>query len=388
MMQNSNYDEISELKSLIWLQKVLGLGSAKSKRVMDAFGSAHNVFAASSEKRRFSGMFSPKELERAEKVKLSYADEIIDQCKKYKVEILGYGGSRYPQVLRNISDPPLVIYYRGIFPDFDNTPTFCIVGPRILSDFGKKAAFSLSARLSKSGMIIVSGGAVGGDSFTHIGAIKSGGVTAAVLPCGIAYDYLAENRTLRNEIIKSGGVLISETPPEGGLLKHAFQIRNRLLSALSLGVAVVEAGNRSGTLITAHHACEQGKDVFVIPGNPTLAHYKGSNELLREGAKPLLDASDIFNEYIPRFPDKLDLEKAFKKESSSAMAGSKKISKKSTEGLSKEAQMVYNKLNIRKFTADDIYIPDMTDDELLTALTELEIEQYIEALPGGFYRVL
>ena len=131
---------------------------------------------------------------------------------------------------------------------------------------------------------------------------------------GECFDYLNENKPLREEIVKSGGCLISECPPKHGMMRHSFPVRNRLLSALSLGVAVVEADFGSGALITARHACEQGKDVFVIPGNPTLKQYKGSNELLRDGAKPLIDASDIFNEYILRFSDKLDLKKAFEKQ--------------------------------------------------------------------------
>ncbi|MBE6728013.1 MAG: DNA-protecting protein DprA [Ruminococcaceae bacterium] len=386
MYSNTENEELQELRCLIWLQKVLGVGNCKSQKIISAFGGAQNVYFSGKEKRVFSGMFSARENERADSLTLSFSDEILAQCKRYGITAIGISDNKFPDCVRNIPDPPLVLYIKGEFPDFDNVPSFCIVGPREVSDFGKKAAFSLSARLSKAGMTIVSGGAKGADRFAHLGALKCGGITAAVLPCGIEFDYLNENKPLRDEIVKTGGCLISECPPKQGMHRHSFHIRNRLLSALSLGVAVVEAQVGSGALITARHACEQGRDVFVIPGNPTLDQYKGSNELLRDGAKPLIDASDIFNEYIVRFSDKLDLKKAFAK--SRETIKEKKIQKKSATGLSKEAKIVYNNLDKQKFTADDINIDGISDDELLACLTELEMEQYIEALPGGYYSLL
>ncbi len=377
--------DCGELNYLIWLQAVVGIGNRKVKPILEHFGSAENVYNSSKETLKSCGLFSARQLELSEKTDISYSDKVISDCKKSGIGAIGLGDSRFPKCLEVLDDPPLVLYFKGKLPDFDNDPVFCIIGPRKISDFGMKAAYSLSARLSKAGMIILSGGAMGGDSFAHKGAIKYSGTTVAVLPCGIDFDYLSENRPLRDEILKSGGALISESPPKAGLLKHAFPVRNRLLSALSLGVAIVESPERSGTLITAHHALDQGKDVFVVPGNPTLACYKGSNDLLRDGAKPLIDASDIFNEYIPIFAHKLDLERAFEKESENK---EKKILKKSANGLSKEAKIVYNSLNKPKFTADDINADGVSDDELLAALTELEMEQFIEALPGGYYTLI
>lgn len=379
-------EELQELRSLIWLQKVLGVGSGKVNKILSAFGGAQNVFQSGKDKRIASGLFSPKENERADKFDLSIADEILNECKIKGIRAIGITNEKFPECVRNIPDPPLVLYIKGDFPDFDNIPVFCVVGPREVSDFGKKAAYSLAFRLSKAGMTIVSGGAKGSDRMAHIGALKGSGKTVAVLPCGIEFDYLNENKPLREEIVKSGGCLISECPPKHGMMRHSFPVRNRLLSALSLGVAVVEADFGSGALITARHACEQGKDVFVIPGNPTLKQYKGSNELLRDGAKPLIDASDIFNEYILRFSDKLDLKKAFEKQEKTVKE--KSFQKKSTSGLSNQAKIVYNSLNKQKFTADDIEQQNISDEELLVCLTELEMEGYIAALPGGFYTLL
>jgi DNA processing protein len=195
--------------------------------------------------------------------------------------------------------------------------------------------------------------------------------------------YLEENRGLREHIEKCG-CLITEYPPNIPASRFTFPIRNRIISALSLGTIVVEAPKRSGALITANHAIEQGKDVFVIPGAPDANEYKGSNALLRDGAKPLLDTSDVFNEYIPLYPDKIDIEKAFKKEPKpETQQKNKKIL---NETLSNEAKIVYNCLDTHRFYPDELNT-GLESGKLLSALTELEMEFIIRALPGGQYEV-
>ena len=226
--------------------------------------------------------------------------------------------------------------------------------------------------------------ASGADTLAHTGALVSGGKTIAVLGCGICCDYLPENRNLRQEISKHG-CLVSEYPPFTSATKYSFPIRNRIISALSLGTVVIEASLKSGSLITARLANEQGRDVFVIPGNPTLENYKGSNALLRDGAIPLLNANDIFDQYISKFPNQIDTIKAF---DDNDEKNNKKIKKNLNLDLSKEAEIVYNSLNKEKFTADDLLNLDLNDDSILTALTELEMEGVIRALPGGMYELI
>ena len=382
---NPNLTDDAELSALIRLQAVLGAGNGRAGEILSVFGSAQAVFAVDSRRLNESGLFTSAQLSRISRFGEEYAGSLLQKCDEQKIQVIGIADPRFPECVRHISDPPLVLYVKGTFPDFDGQPAFCIVGPRKVSDFGAKAAYSLALRLAKAGVIIVSGGAVGSDAMAHRGALRAGGITVAVSPCGLCCDYLAANRPLRGEIVESGGCLISEFPPEQGVMRHSFPVRNRLLSALTLGTAVVEAGEHSGALITARHACEQGREVFVIPGNPTLAQYKGSNGLLRDGARPLLDASDIFGIFLPKFADQLDLERAFAPE---PRQEKQKIQKKSDEGLSKEAKIVYNNLVQPKFTADGISADGISDDALLAALTELEMEGYIEALPGGFYHLL
>ena len=153
--------------------------------------------------------------------------------------------------------------------------------------------------------------------------------------------------------------------------------------------ATVEAGEKSGALITANYALEYGRELFVIPGNPTYPQYKGSNALIRDGARPLLDAADIFGEYIAHYGDKIDLEKAYKKSEPSNYADNErktvKIQKKLPAGLSKTAEMLYNNLNKQKFSADDLLEFGISGDELLPAITELELEHLLKATAGGFY---
>lgn len=374
----------TELEYLIRLQGIIGIGSSKSVAILESFGGVTHLFSCTKEQWKQSGLFTESELSKREKADADYAKQIIKQCQENGISIIGYYDERYPERLRNIPAPPLVLYIKGALPKVDQEPLFCIVGPRKISDFGGKAAYSLAKRLTRAGFTVVSGGALGGDTATLKGALSAEGKPISVLPCGILCDYLPENRGLRQRVAETG-CLVSEHPPMEKPRKHSFLVRNRLLSGLCVGVAVVEAGQPSGTLSTANHALEQGRDVFVVPGNPTLAHYKGSNALLRDGAKPLTEAADVINEYLNLFGSKIDPVRAFAKDENAKKA--KKIQKKSEKGLSNEAKIVYNYLDKQKFTVDDCIGTGLSGNQLLSALTELEFEDYIKALPGGFYSI-
>ncbi len=372
-----------EMKYYIWLQLCVGQGSKSVSKMFEKSLLPRDIYYADSEKLKKFKVFTKGELGRIDKSRLKEAEEISDYCNRENIRIVTFGDKAFPKVLKELYNPPWVLYIKGDLPDFDNTPVISIVGPRNVSDFGKRAAYSLGYRLAKSGMIVVSGGAVGSDTYAHIGALKSGGKTVLIMACGFGVSYLEENRALRSHIVNHG-CLVSEYPPYTPVTKYTFPVRNRLISALSLGTVVVEAGSRSGALITANHALEQGKDVFVIPGSPEAKEYKGSNALLRDSARPLLDASDIFNEYISQFPDKIDIEKAYKKEPKSEKP--QKNKKILNETLSNEAKIVYNCLDTQKFYPDELNT-GLDSGKLLSALTELEMEFIIRALPGGQYEI-
>ncbi len=376
--------ENTTLVNLIRLQSAFGAGSVKAVKIFDILRAAcmlDSQFELASLKK----FIECKDADKILSIDLKDVYKIIDDCLKNNIYTVTICDNNYPERLRNIADRPIVLYIKGEFVDFDNEPVISVVGPRKISDFGKKAAFSLSKRLAKAGMIVVSGGAIGADALAHLGTLNAGGKTIAVLGCGICYDYLPENRQLR-ETISKNGCLISEHPPYAATTRYGFPVRNRLISALSLGTVVIEASLKSGSLITARLANEQGRDVFVIPGSPAHENYKGSNALLRDGAIPLLNANDVFNQYINLYPDKIDVKKAFNDKDKTKK--DKKIQKKLKLGLSKEAEIVYNNLNSQKFTVDDLIDLDLSDDSLIAALTELEIEQVVRALPGGIYEMI
>lgn len=381
----SIFNRVCAIKNLLMIQKLFGIGTARADKFYRQLSNL-NLLDAPDMRKCTSKITIPDSIKSDfETLDYAFAEKVIKLCADNKIEIIIIEDKKYPERLRNIPVPPLVLFIKGELPDVDTLPLINIVGPRKVSHFGAKAAYSLALRLTKSGMIVVSGAALGCDSYAHKGALRVGGKTIAVLGCGLLSDYLPKNRKLR-KIISENGCLISEYPPKTDASKYTFPVRNRIMSGLSLGTVVIEAGEKSGALITARHANEQGRDVFVIPGNPTYANYKGSNKLLRDGAKPLLDASDIFNEYIFEYAGYIDIEKAFEK--TEVEKKSKKIIKKSTISLSNEAKIVYNYLDKQIFTADELLATGISYDDILSALTELEFEHLIEALPGGNYKLV
>ena len=384
------------MKYYVWLNECMGAGNHRSIKAIEYFGSPFKIYNIGHAKRLESNLFTKNELEKMNKFSLADSLKIIDECQADNIDIIPYDDKRYPTSLSVIENPPILLFVKGVMPDFNNTPSLAVVGPRKVSEYGKKAAYSLSFRLARSGFIIVSGGALGCDTFAHAGALKGKGITVLVLGCGISANYLQENKKMR-DMITENGCLISEYPPKSIATKYSFPIRNRIISALTLGTVVIEAGNKSGALITARLANEQGRDVFVIPGSPDKEEYKGSNALLRDGATAILDLSDIFNEYLPRFPDKINIERAYDTkiiDETKKLKIPKKnetkiiVSKKFNESLSKNAKIVYNNLDKQKFLPEEIADTGLSSGELLSALTELEMEFIIKAVPGGMYELV
>ena len=389
----------------IWLADKIGYGSLKAKALIDVLGSAREVYVSDENKLSSLGFLNKNEIARLTQKSLVKAKNIMDQCNINNIGIVTFDDKRFPKRLKEIPNPPMCLYYKGEFLDFDNIPCVCLVGQRKATEYGKLAAWSLSARLTLGGITVVSGGAKGTDAAAHNGALEVGGKTVAFLACGINYSYLKENEKLR-ERISENGCLISEFAPCEKVYKNNFRIRNRLMSGITLGTVVVEAPEISGALITAKHAYEQSRDVFVITSKPNDPNYAGNNALLKDGAKPVFDADDIFNEYYSQFSNIINKEKAkrvnlstlyHKTTLTTAKPVSKtekaeenlKINKKNiTEGLSKNAKIVYNYLNMEIFTIDDLMGCELSFDDILVSLTELELFGYIKAIPGGRYSII
>lgn len=232
------------------------------------------------------------------------AEEILDACDREGLRILTYQDAAYPSRLKNISDPPLVFYYKGRLPDFDGSPLIGVVGTRSASPYGLTAAKRMGYQIAKCGGIVVSGMAYGIDGMAMRGALTAGATTVGILGCGADIVYPVSNRALFADVERYGCIM-SEFPPGTQPAKWTFPKRNRIISGLSCGVLVVEAPEKSGALITARLAADQGRDVFVVPGNIDVPTFVGSNRLLRDGAIAVSSGWDILSEYEVLFPDKI-----------------------------------------------------------------------------------
>ena len=301
----STCEELVQTKeyAYIWLQRLLGIGSATDFEVLRQPTSPQRLCRMTRAELKQTGLFAERELARLDRIDPESIAQTVRYCRAHEIRIITPEDAEYPDRFREIESPPVVLYARGL-PLEQNAPAIAIVGTRKSSEFGDRAAYSLSARLAASGFTVVSGGALGIDRMAQIGAMNAGGNTVVILGCGIDSGYLRAQEPMRKRAERQGTVL-SEMEPKTPAARYTFPVRNRLISALSGGVAVIEAGHKSGALITATYAMEQGREIFAVPGNIDLPQYAGTNELIRDGAVPLLSAQDIVEVYIGRFPDKL-----------------------------------------------------------------------------------
>ncbi|MCL2105614.1 MAG: DNA-processing protein DprA [Oscillospiraceae bacterium] len=297
----------------IWLQKALGISSSlRTQEIVDAFGgagAATQIFESSDYERRISGVFTNLQLERLGRTPFSEAEKIAGECAARSVHILSPDDGAYPARLRELMNFPLALYVLGSLDCLRQRLGIAIVGTRRADRKSVDIAARLSGSLVRAGCVIVSGGALGIDSAAHRGALSAGGKTVAILGCGLWADYLPENGQLRGNIMENGA-LVSEYPCDSPPLARHFPTRNRIISGMTVGTVVVEAGERSGSLITATCAAEQGRDVFAVPGDAFGSTYMGANKLIREGAKPVFSAMDVLEEYELLYPELLDMRRA------------------------------------------------------------------------------
>ncbi len=235
---------------------------------------------------------------------LASAEEILAECGRKDLRILTFQDAAYPRRLKNIDDPPVVLYYKGKLPDWEGCPVIGVVGTRKASSYGLTTAKRMGSEIAQCGGILVSGMAFGIDGVAMQGALTAGGMVVGVLGCGADVVYPKSNRSLFGDMERYGCIL-SEFPPGTEPFAYNFPKRNRVISGLSCGVLVVEAPDDSGSLITARRALEQGRDVFVVPGNINVPTFVGNFELLRDGATPVRSGWDVLSEYAARYPGKV-----------------------------------------------------------------------------------
>ncbi|MBR5540085.1 MAG: DNA-processing protein DprA [Clostridia bacterium] len=389
----------------MWIQHAVGQGSSAVPKLLDAFSSPEEVYAADRLQLERAGI-TGKPLECLCRKTIDTMRRTAERCEKLGW-ILTPEDVGYPEQLRHLFSPPLVLYGRGFLPDFDTAlvPSIGMVGTRQATEYGERAAGGMAAGLAAAGSIVISGGAKGIDRASHEGALYGGGRTVAVQACGLDVEYPLPNHDLRQRIVEEGGAIITEYLPGTPAFPNHFHVRNRLISGLSWGICVVEAPQRSGALITARHAREQGRDVFVVPGNITSAKSFGSNELIKDGATLVTRPSEILHDYQLRCDGVLQEEEADRAQIAYGeyMAHGKNpqtvrrtqrvadgsrlpIVMPCPDSASDVAKEVYSRLTDTPITAEELCsTTGMPASKLFSAMTELELYGCARSYPGKRY---
>ena len=359
----------SDREYLIGLNLIPQLSPKRAQALFRKFESFEAIWSAPAA--AFADLFGSRVVGEAIASARSEAavDEELAKAEEKAVRIVTLVDPEYPAVLREIDDPPMALYVRGEQP-MDPARTIAVVGTRRGTRYGKMIAGKFSSQLAMRGCIIVSGLAAGIDAAAHQGTLDVGGFTVAVMGCGIDYPYPKRNQPLYERIVETG-VVLSEYPMGSRPAKWTFPQRNRILSGLSRGVVVVQAPERSGALITARCALEQGRDVFAVPGNINALTSAGSNRLIKQGAKLVDSIDDILDEY----PDLNAVPAAGESEESPA-----------EPKLGDAEAAVYELIGLEPVHVDDIIArADLSPTEASHILLLLQLENLIEEAEGGRY---
>lgn len=308
---------MKDLNYWLALNALPDIGPVLSGRLISEFGSAENIFqAALGELKRVEGIGERRALGIAGFDRWDKVEQEIERARKNNIQLIAINEKAYPADLRRIHGAPLILYIKGGLEESDKYAV-AIVGSRGATAYGMQIAEKMGYKLASSGITVVSGMARGIDTAAHRGALRAGGRTIAVLGSGVDVPYPSSNRGLMN-LIAAKGAVISEFSLGTKPIGENFPARNRIISALSLGVVVIEATLDSGSLITVGYALEQGKDVFAVPGNITSGNSRGTNNLIKKGARLVGSAEEVIDELSPQIkgilreersdPEKMDIE--------------------------------------------------------------------------------
>ena len=387
---------MSALKFWLWLTELRGLKNQTRLALLRHFGTPEDVFYADPGEILLTEGITRAEAAILENHSLETADRILTDCQRLGLRILTIQDAEYPDRLKNIYDPPCLLYVKGRLPVFDETVTVAVVGTRDCTPYGIQCAEKLSYGLTNGGAIVVSGLAKGIDAAASRGALRAGGMTVGVLGNGIDVHYPAESRYLYDDVA-AAGALISEYPPGTEPAKQHFPARNRIISGLSLATLVVEAPEKSGALITAETANEQGRDVFAVPGPIDAPASVGCNRLIRDGAGLVSDAWDILEQYEARFPNKLlEIEAREQPRTLGYQARQKEEPKVVPPMLSlsqSDVTLTDDQVELLRILSDEepALVDDLIDQSgiptrrVLSALTVLEIENLVQQHSGKRY---
>ena len=385
---------MSALKYWVWLSECRGVSNQTRLALLRHFGSPEDVFYADTGEILLTEGITREQAKALEDHKLDKTDKILADCQRLGLRILTIQDAEYPGRLQNIYDPPCLLYVKGRLPAIDETAAVAVVGTRDCTPYGVACAEKLGYGLASGGAVVVSGLAKGIDAAASRGALRAGGVTVGVVGNGLDVHYPYESRYLYEDIA-AAGVLLSEYPPGTEPAGNHFPARNRIISGLSLATLVVEAPERSGALITAETALEQGRDVFAVPGPIDAPASVGCNRLIRDGAGLVSDAWDILREYAGRFPEKLKQDEAREQPAVLGYQARQKAEPKPVPpslDLNKSS-LTDDQLNLLRAMSDEE--PALVDDlieqtgiptrRVLSALTLLEMEQLVTQHSGKRY---
>ena len=291
---------MSALKYWLWLTRLKGVRNQTRHLLLKRFVSPEEIFFADRAELLLTKGLDPRQAELFSDHSLDEADRILGECQRLDIQLLTMQDAAYPGRLRDIENPPCLLYVKGRLPTLDEELVIAVVGTRSCTPYGLSCAERLSYGLASGGAIVASGLARGIDAAASRGALLAGGIPLGFAGCGLNVVYPRENAALYADVA-AAGALISEYPPGTEPMSGNFPMRNRILSGAALGVLVVEAPARSGALITANAALDQGRDIFAVPGPINAFASRGSNRLIQEGAYLVTDAGEILEMYASRF---------------------------------------------------------------------------------------
>ncbi|MCL2052872.1 MAG: DNA-processing protein DprA [Oscillospiraceae bacterium] len=391
-------DNNSEFFKWLWLVSCFGPGNKRiwdiiniydmpEKNSENSLDCAYNMLRSKEARKK---LLKEKEIQKAEAVNEEQISVLFRYCAEHEISLICFSDPDYPERLRNIYNPPAVLFYRGDISCLGRELVLAVVGTRKPSDYSIKVANALVRGLCAYELTLVSGFAEGIDIASHISAVRNGGKTAAILGCGLDYDYPLKNIKYREEILRNG-VFISEYLPKTRPSKMTFPYRNRILSGLSQGAAVIEASKKSGSLVTANLALGQGRDVFAVPPHNLFdLRYQGNAELLRDGALPIYGLQDILYEYYENYSHKLtNVKQGEKIEPKSVSADYAKTENKAAIDFSEltddeRAIAALLQKHNKPLLPDEISALCGIDiSEVLGNLTALEIEGIVKPSEGG-----
>lgn len=409
----------------IWLAHRPGVGGHMKVELLRHFSDPEDIYFTDAEAFSHIDGLTEESVKSLRDKDLTSSEKILSDVLKYKLHILTYRDVAYPNRLKAIADPPLVLYYKGTLPDFDSHPVIGVVGTRKCTPYGLSAAKKFGHEIAACGGTLVSGLAEGIDAMAMKSALSAGGTVVGILGCGAEQIYPKKNQWLFADTERYGCIL-SEFPPETPAYSWNFPRRNRIISGLSCGVLVVEAPKGSGSLHTARHALDQGRDVFVVPGNLDQPTFEGSIQLLKDGATLVSSGWDILSEYEALYPGKIrretkpsrqrvyddelpkqldetdknalkvaqkaavpraepaKKEKSYKKVVDKSVTGNYSDVNKDISALSPEQQAIVQALSGGERLVDQIIAQtNLPAGKVSTALTMLVIKGFVKKLPGN-----